>query len=177
MKFVHVLPTCQNNDKILESIKKSVFPVQKVHLVICDDDLGEFKDMETTLRSVFEVETIDVRLLDIDAMVNKILRAINTEIDCGNMVFLNTTDSPEILNFAFHVSAQISGCKLYTGVPTKDKGVEVLDIPVKPRRLVEDDKLKIIKILHQAGDELESLDKLIHLFEVENMKGLSELRA
>lgn len=180
VKFVHIVSICKNKDNILESLKESVFPVQKVYLVQFDNsDIElEVKDMEKILRSVFEVDIIDVCHLEIGDMVNELLRVINYELGCGNMVFLNSTDSPEILNFVFYVCAHIAGCKLYTGIPTKEReGIEVLDISVEPCRSIDHDKLTIIKILHQEGDELDSLDKLIHLFEVERNKGPDKIKA
>lgn len=134
MTFVHMVSMCQNKDKILESLKKSASPVQKVYLILCDNESREeIKDVEKTLRLLLEVNVIDVRQLDIDDIINELLKAINNEIGYGNMVFLNSTDSPEILDFAFHVSAQISGCTLYTGIPTTDgQGIdELLNIPVE----------------------------------------------
>lgn len=166
MKFVHIVSICQNKDDILESLKESIFPVQKVYLVLCDNDLqDETKDIEKTLKLVFGVDIIDVCQLDIGDIVNELLKVINNEISSGNRVFLNSTGSPEILNFAFSVSAHLSGCKLYTGIPAEDKqGIDgVMNVPVESYKSTVDDRLKIIKILHQEGDELESLDRLIRL--------------
>ncbi len=182
MKFVHMVPVCQNKENVFKSLKKSIFPVQKIYLVLWDNDLqDEINGIEKTLKLVFRVDIIDVCQLDIGDMVNELLQVINHEICSGNMVFLNSTDSPEILNFAFSVSAQISRCKLYTGISTKNRQVidEVIEIPVEPLRPLEEDKLKIIRILHQEGGELESLDKLIDLFlfELENMKEIDRIRA
>lgn len=154
MKFVHIVSASQNKDNVLESLKQSIFPVQKVYLVLCGNDLEvEAKDMEKTLKLVFEVDTIDVCQLDVGEIINELLKVINNEMDYGNMVLLNSTGSPEILDFTFHISAQTSGCKLYIGIPIEDgQGIsEVLDIPVEPPKLIGDVELKIIKILHQEG--------------------------
>lgn len=133
MTFVHMVSMCQNKDKILKSFKKCASPAQKVYLILYDNEpRDKIKDVEKTLRLLLEVNIIDVRQLDIDGIINELLKVINKEISYGNMVFLNSTESPEILDYAFHVSAQISGCTLYTGVSTTDgQGIdEVLNIPV-----------------------------------------------
>lgn len=180
MKVVHIAAVCQNKSKVLESLKKNGHPVQRVYLVLWDKFAGEkeVEDLRKNLRAVAEVERIDVCDLEVDAMVDELLKIVNKELDNGNEVLLNSTESPEILHFVFYTTAHLSSCKLYTGIPTEDRqGIgEVLKVPVVPCKPLDDDKLKIIKILHREGDELESLDKLIHLFEMEsNTKGLQRI--
>ncbi|MFW6185911.1 MAG: DUF6293 family protein [Halobacteriota archaeon] len=171
MRSIHVATICPNKDVILDSLKKSGYPVQKVYLVSCDQksQKNRFEDIENALRAVAETEIIDVSHMEVDNMVEELLKTVDEELENGNRVFLNSTDAPEVLHLALYTTARITGCKLYAGVSKGGGRVdEVMEIPLIPYNSIERDKLRIIKIIHQEGDELESLDKLIHLFEVES---------
>ncbi len=173
MKSVHIATIGPDKYTIIDSLKKSGYPVQKVYLVSCDkisqkNPFEDIEDIENALRAVAETDIIDVSHMEVDDMVDELLKTVDKELEKGNKVFLNSTDASEVLHLALYTTARITKCKLYAGVSKGGRVYEVMEIPLIPYNSIERDKLRIIKIIHNEGDELESMDKLIHLFEVKS---------
>ncbi len=176
-KVVHVMPVGVNKERLLESIRKSGYPIQKVYLVLGKDiDVDEnavseaAAEIEKTLNVLVEVDKITVEKVDVYAAALDMLRVIKKEIDEGSEVLINATDASRTLCLASYVAAQLSGSKLYMAVPKiedgKEAGIErIEEIPIPPIKRISDDKILIIKTIQEQGGEVESINKLIELLE------------
>jgi len=173
-KVIHVIPVGFKKDMLLESIRQSKHPIQKAYLVVGKDREEEIyrisEEIEKTLKVLVEVEIIHVDKLDVYTAVSEILRVIKKELTEGNKVFVNVTDSPRTLCLACVISAQLSGCRLYTAIPMYENGnevgiAEVIEIPIPKPKRISSDKMKLVKLVYENGGVIESINKLIDLFE------------
>ncbi len=176
-KVVHVMPVGVNKERLLESIRKSGYPIQKVYLVLGKDiDLDEeavnnaAAEIEKTLNVLVEVGKIEVEKMDIYAAALDMLKVIKKEIDEGSEVLINATDASRTLCLASYVAAQLSGSKLYMAIPKiengKEAGIEkIVEVAIPPLKRISDDKILIIKTIQEQGGEVESINKLIELLE------------
>lgn len=177
-KVVHIMPVGPEKEILLESIKKSGHPIQKVYLVLGKDkNLAEEKEaykaateIEKTLNVLIEVEKIYVDKLDVYSAVLDMLKVIKQELSEGNDVLINSTGSTKTMCIACYIASQLSGSKLYMVIPKfkGDKEVEidrVAEILIPPLKRVGEDKIVIIKTIDEEGGEVESINKLIELLE------------
>ncbi|RUM35125.1 MAG: hypothetical protein DSY33_00250 [Archaeoglobus sp.] len=176
-KVVHVMPVGVNKERLLESIRKSGYPIQKVYLVLGRDvDLdweavkNSAAEIERTLNVLVEVEKIDIEKMSVYAAALDMLKTIKREIDEGSDVLINTTDASRTFCLASYVAAQLSGSKLYMAIPKIEDGKEVgieriEEIAIPPVKKTSDDKILIIKTIQEQGGEVESINKLIELLE------------
>ncbi len=176
-KVVHVIPVGVNKERLLESIRKSGYPIQKVYLVIgkeIDYDPKSIEEsaneIEKTLKVLVDVDKILVDKIDVYAVALEILKTIKSELDAGSEVLINTTDASRIMCLSSYVVAQLSGSKLYMAIPKfedgKEVGIErVEEILVPPLKRISDDKMLIIRTIQEQGGEVESINKLIELLE------------
>jgi len=177
-KVVHIMPVGPEKDILLESIKKSGHPIQKVYLVLGKDKnlSGEKEaykaatEIEKTLNVLIEVEKIYVDKLDIYSAVLEMLKVIKKEISEGNDVLINSTGSTKTMCIACYVASQLSGSKLYMVIPKfkgdKVVGIDrVVEILIPPLKRIGEDKIVIIKTIDEEGGEVESINKLIELLE------------
>ncbi len=176
-KVVHVMPVGVNKERLLESIRKSGYPIQKVYLVLGKDiDLDEkavnsaAAEIEKTLNVLVEVGKIEVEKMDVYAAALDMLKIIKKEIDEGSEVLINATDASRTLCLASYVAAQLSNSKLYMAIPKVEDGKEVgiekiVEIAIPPLKRISDDKILIIKTIQEQGGEVESINKLIELLE------------
>ncbi len=176
-KVVHVMPVGVNKERLLESIRKSGYPIQKVYLVLGKDiDLDEeavnkaAAEIEKTLNVLVEVGKIQVEKMDVYAAALDMLKVIKKEIDEGSEVLINATDASRTLCLASYVAAQLSNSKLYMAIPKVENGKEVgiekiVEVAIPPLKRISDDKILIIKTIQEQGGEVESINKLIELLE------------
>ncbi|MFP3908801.1 MAG: DUF6293 family protein [Halobacteriota archaeon] len=191
-KVVHIMPVGLKKDRLLESIRQSGYPIQKVYLVMGKDkDLsGEQEiykvaaDIEQTLSVLVEVEKIYVDKLNVYSAALDILGVVKKEFDGGNKILINATDSPRTLCIACYVSAQLSSSTLYIAMPKYENGNEVgisdvINIPIPPLKKISDDKLTVVKTVREQDGEVESINRLIDLFEgkTDNQKKYMAQRA
>lgn len=177
-KVVHIMPVGLKKERLLESIRQSGYPIQKVYLVLGKDKKlsGESEtynianEIEKTLNVLVEVEKIFVNKLDVYAAALEMLKVVKKEHDEGNEVLINATDSPRTLCIACYISAQLSSNRLYIAMPLYENGNEVgiadvVEIPIPPLKRISNDKLTVVKTVQEQGGEVESINKLIDLFE------------
>ncbi len=176
-RVVHVMPIGVNKERLLESIRKSGYPIQKVYLVLGKDIDVDFEavktsaaEIEKTLNVLVEVDKINVDKIDVYTAALDMLKVIKKELDEGSEVLINATDASRTLCLASYVAAQLSGSKLYMAIPKIEDGKEVgieriEEIAIPPLKRVSDDKLLIIKTIQEQGGEVESINKLIELLE------------
>jgi len=177
-KVVHIMPVGLKKERLLESIRRSGYPIQKVYLVLGKDKKlsGEenvhktAEEIEKTLNVLVEVEKIYVDKLDVYSAALEMLKVIKKEITEGNKVLINASDSVRTLCISCYVAAQLSGSKLYIALPKYENGEEVgidkvVEIPIPPLKKISDDKLVIVKTLQEQGGEVESINRLIELLE------------
>lgn len=191
-KVVHIMPVGLKKDRLLESIRQSGYPIQKVYLVLGKDKKlsGEeetykiAEEIEKTLNVLVEVDKIYVDKLNVYAAALEILSVIKEELVDGNEILINASDSPRTLCIACYISAQLSGSKLYIAMPKYENGNEVgianvIEIPIPPLKRISNDKLTVVKTVQEQGGEVESINKLIDLFEgkTDNQKKYMAQRA
>ncbi|AEA46647.1 HFX_2341 family transcriptional regulator domain-containing protein [Archaeoglobus veneficus] len=177
-KVVHIMPVGLNKERLLESIRRSGYPIQKVYLVLGNDKglSGEedvhkaAEEIEKTLNVLVEVEKIYVDKLDVYSAALDMLKVIKTELDEGNEILINASDAPRTLCIACYIAAQLSGSRLYIAMPKYEGGKEVgiekiVEIPIPPLKRISDDKIVIVKTIQEQGGEVESINKLIELLE------------
>ncbi|RLI78991.1 hypothetical protein DRP05_05445 [Archaeoglobales archaeon] len=177
-KVVHIMPVGEEKEVLLESIKKSGHPIQKVYLVLGKDkNLPEEKEaykaateIEKTLNVLIEVDKIYVDKLDVYSAVLDMLKAIKQEVSEGNDVLINATGASKTMCIACYIASQLSGSKLYMVIPKFKAGKEVefdrvTEILVPPLKRVGEDKIVIIRTIDDEGGEVESINKLIELLE------------
>lgn len=175
-KVVHIMPVGPEKEILLESIKKSGHPIQKVYLVLGKDkNLADEKEaykaateIEKTLNVLIEVEKIYVDKLNVYSAVLDMLKVIKKELSEGNDVLINATGSTKTMCIACYIASQLSGSRLYMVIPKLgEKGAidRVVEIPIPPLKRVGEDKIVIIKTISGEGGEVESINKLIELLE------------
>ncbi len=177
-KVVHIMPVGLNKDRLLESIRRSGYPIQKVYLVLGKDkslsgeeDIHKAADeVEKTLNVLVEVEKVYVDKLDVYAAALGMLEVIKRELDENNEILINASDSPRTLCIACYIAAQLSGGKLYIAMPRyrggEEAGIEkIVEIPIPPLKRISDDKIVIVKTIQEQGGEVGSINRLIELLE------------
>lgn len=176
-KVIHIMPVGLRKERLLESIRKSGYPIQKVYLVLeknkgpsREDIYRAAEEIEKTLNVLVEVEKIYVDMLDVYAAALEMLGVIKKELTEGNEVLINASDSTRTLCIACYVAAQLSGSKLYMAMPRYEDGKEVgidrvVEIPIPSLKKISDDRLVIVKTIEEQGGEVESINKLIELLE------------
>jgi len=122
-RVVHVMPVGVNKERLLESIRKSGYPIQKVYLVLGKDIDMDFEavktsaaEIEKTLKVLVEVDKINVDKMDVYTAALDMLKVIKVEMDEGSDVLINVTDASRTLCLASYVAAQLSGSKLYMAI-------------------------------------------------------------
>ncbi len=161
MDVVHVITVDSDADKIVDSVKASGYPIHKAYLVFDRDDAKKAVDeVSKVLSSLVDVEELRVDNTKVYAAVWDILRTIRKEVENGNQVLINISDSDKFMCLACFISAQVSGSKIYMLTPS---GVSELLTP--PIKTINEDKLEIIKVLDKEGGEVDSINKLIELVE------------
>ena len=108
---------------------------------------------------------MDVELVSLDGQnvygaVWEILGTIRGEVERGSQVLINISDSDRFMCLACFIAAQISGSKIY--MLTTGGVSELLTPPIK---MINEDKLQIIKVLDKEGGEVDSINRLIELVE------------
>lgn len=177
-KVVHIIPIGVNVERLLDSIKESGYPIQKVYLVLGKDkELSGEKEIyanadeiEKTLKVLIEVERVYIDKLDVYSSALEILKVIKKELSEGNDVLINATDAPRTTVISCYIAAQLSESRLYIALPRYENGKEVgidriVEIPIPPLKKISNDKVDIIKLIRDNGGEVESINKLIDLLE------------
>jgi DNA-binding transcriptional ArsR family regulator len=177
-KVVHIIPIGVNEERLLDSIRKSGYPIQKVYMVLGSDETlsGEKEihakadEIEKTLKVLIEVERVYVDKLNVYSAALEILKVIKKELVEENEVMINATDAPRTLVISCYIAAQLSGSRLYIALPKYEDGKEVgidriLEISIPPLKKISNDKVVIIKLIQDNGGEVESINRLIDLLE------------
>ncbi|MBE8539886.1 DUF6293 family protein [Geoglobus acetivorans] len=169
-KAVHVIAVGRNKERIMESLKLSGYPIQKAYLIIPDGEgyMEVAEDLEKMLSVLVEIEKIRVSETDVYDSAIKILDQIKPEIAEGNNLLINATDSPRTLMISLYLVAQLTGGRLYVGMPKyekdKEAGIEkIVEIPVPPLKRIGQDKITILKAIYENGKEVDSINTLIKL--------------
>ncbi len=161
VSFVHVISVESNTAEIVDSVKMSGHPIHKAYLIFDKDEAKKYVDeVKNTLSSLVEVETLELKSDGVYDAVVDILKTVRKEIDAGNTVLFNITDSSKLTCLACFISAQISEGKIYI-----KKGDSVVEIPTPPIKKVNEDKLEILRALEREGGSVDSINKLIELVE------------
>lgn len=191
-KVVHIMPVGLNKNRLLESIRQSGYPIQKVYLAMGKNNAlsGEnevyrvAEEIEQTLSVLVEVEKIYVDKLNVYSAALDMLEIVKQESEEGNKVLINATDSPRTLCIACYISAQLSSNTLYIAMPKYESGSEVgisdvINIPIPPLKKISEDKLTVVKTVREQDGEVESINRLIDLFEgkTDNQKKYMAQRA
>lgn len=168
-KVVHVIPVGPNKESILESIKKSGYPIQKAYLVLnkgyVDREHKIADELEENLKALVNVKRILVDFIVYNA-AQEILKVIKREQEEGNIVLVNATGSTNILCIACYIAAQLSGSTFYwklDDVVPRVSSVAELQLP--STKEVNKDRLEIIKTLQDNGGSVSSLKELIEIIE------------
>jgi DNA-binding transcriptional ArsR family regulator len=177
-KVVHIIPIGVNEERLLDSIRKSGYPIQKVYMVLGSDETlsGEKEihakadEIEKTLKVLIEVERVYVDKLNVYSAALEILKVIKKELVEENEVMINATDAPRTLVISCYIAAQLSGSRLYIALPKYEDGKEIgidriLEISIPPLKKISNDKVEIIKLIQDNGGEVESINRLIDLLE------------
>lgn len=160
MKHVHIIPAGSNKENLLESLKQSDYPVQRIYLVIQrGDEERVAEELEQTLKVLIDVEKVYVDS-DFYGAVYEILNVVRREKDVGNRVFINVAGCSRLLALACYISAQLSESMLYT---TQNGTVTEISFP--PLKKINDDKLRILKALQENNGEIMSVKALIDVVE------------
>lgn len=158
---VHVITVESNPAEIVNSVKMSNHPIHKAYLVFDKDDAkSAVEEVKDTLSSLVDVSVIKLKEEQVYDAVEEILKTIRKEVDSGNTVFFNITDSDRLMCLACFISGQISDSKIYMKV-----GDNITEIQAPPMKKVNKDKLEILMALHKEGGSVESINKLIELVE------------
>lgn len=161
ISFVHVISVESNTAEIVDSVKMSGHPIHKAYLIFDSEESKKYVDeVKGTLSSLVEVEVLELKSDGVYEAVVDILRTVRKEVDAGNTVLFNITDSDKLTCLACFISAQISESKIYT-----KKGDSVIEIPTPPIKKVNEDKLEILRALEREGGSVDSINKLIELVE------------
>ncbi len=177
-KVVHIMPVGVKRERLLDSIRISGYPIQKVYLVLGEDKTlsGEqeiynnAEDIEKTLKVLIEVERIYIDRLNVYSAALEVLKAIKRELTEGNEVLINASDAPRATVISCYIAAQLSGSRIYIALPKFENGEEVgiervVEVPIPPLKKISNDKLVIVKLIQEQGDEVESINRLIELLE------------
>ncbi|RLI81158.1 hypothetical protein DRP07_07925, partial [Archaeoglobales archaeon] len=169
-KVVHIIPIGVNVERLLDSIKGSGYPIQKVYIVLGKDKTlsGEKEiyakadEIERTLKVLIEVERVYVDKLNVYSSALEILKVIKKELSEGNEVLINATDAPRTTVISCYIAAQLSESRLYIALPKYEKGKEIgidriIEIPIPPLKKISNDKVDIIKLIRDNGGEVESI--------------------
>ncbi|WP_456468538.1 HFX_2341 family transcriptional regulator domain-containing protein [Archaeoglobus sp.] len=158
---VHVITVESKPSEIVDSVKMSGYPIHKAYLVFDMDEAKKaVEDVKSTLSSLVDVDIIRIKERGIYDAVEQILKTVRKEVDSGNTVLFNITDSDKLLCLACFISGQISESKIYM----KTNG-SVVEIQTPPMKKVNEDKLEILRALDKEGGAVDSINKLIELVE------------
>lgn len=170
-KVVHIVNLGLEKEIILESIKRSGYPIHKAILVLAKSEEGNqvlenAEEIEKKLSVLVDVERIYTEGEGILSSAVEILSKIKKEIEDENEVLINLSDSSNGLCMACFIAAQISGCTVYTSKTNESEAVKTIEeIPRLPLKTINKDKMELIKIIKENGGTVESIDKIIDLFE------------
>ncbi len=115
VSFVHVISVESNTAEIVDSVKMSGHPIHKAYLIFDSEESKKHVDeVKKTLSSLVEVEVLELKSDGVYDAVVEILRTVRKEVDAGNTVLFNITDSDKLTCLACFISAQISESKIYT---------------------------------------------------------------
>jgi len=163
MIYVHIVPVGENWKIILNSMKMYEKPVQKAYFILSEEDKSVRKSvefLEIALEDSIKIEKVYVNGKDLYSTALKILEIIVQEKRAGNCVYVNLSDvTTKELCLACLLSAQISKSNVYMAIsPNK-----IVDISLPLPKPIGDDKIRILKTIHENGGEVESIDQLIEL--------------
>jgi DNA-binding transcriptional ArsR family regulator len=161
VSFVHVITVESNTAEIVDSVKMSGYPIHKAYLIYDKEtSKGAVEEVKKTLSSLVEVEVVKIEENGVYKAVEEILKTVRKEMDSGNTVLFNITDSDRLMCLASFISAQISESKIY--MKLADGAREIQTPPIKK---VNDDKLEILRALDGEGGKVDSINRLIELVE------------
>uniref|UniRef100_A0A7C3MAT2 CRISPR locus-related DNA-binding protein n=1 Tax=Archaeoglobus fulgidus TaxID=2234 RepID=A0A7C3MAT2_ARCFL len=161
VSFVHVISVESNSSEIVESVKMCGQAIHKAYLIFDKDEARKYVDeVRNVLSSLVEVEVLELKGGGVYDAVVEILRTVRKEVEAGNNVLFNITDSSKFTCLACFISAQISEGKIYA-----KKGSSVVEIPTPPIKKVNEDKLEILRALEKEGGSVDSINRLIELVE------------
>ncbi len=171
-KVVHVIAIGMNKDRVMESLKGSGYPIQKAYLVVPEsrEYEGIAEEFEKVLSVLVEIEKIKVADTDVFGSAIKILQTLKKELDEGNIIYINATDSPRTLMVSLYITAQLTGGKMYVALPKYEGGKEVgiseiVEIQAPPLKRIGQDKIKILKAIYNNGKVVDSINSLIKIVE------------
>ncbi|WP_290597284.1 MULTISPECIES: DUF6293 family protein [unclassified Archaeoglobus] len=158
---VHVITVESNPSEIVDSVKMSGYPIHKAYLVFDRDEAKKaVEEVKRTLSSLVDVDIIRINDNGIYDAVEQILKTVRKEVDGGNTLLFNITDSDKLMCLACFISGQISESKIYM----KANG-GVAEVQTPPMKKVNEDKLEILRALDKEGGAVDSINKLIELVE------------
>lgn len=158
---VHVITVESNPDEIVDSVKMSGYPIHKAYLVFDKDEANKaVEKVKRTLSSLVDVKMMRISDNGIYDAVEQILKTVRKEVDEGNTLLFNITDSDKLMCLACFISGQVSESKIYM----KANG-GVVEVQTPPIKKVNEDKLEILRALEKEGGAVDSINKLIELVE------------
>jgi len=158
---VHVIAVESKPSEIVESVKMSGYPIHKAYLVFSSEKArNAVEKVKDTLSSLVDVEIVELKESTVYDAVEQILRTIRKEVDEGNTLLFNITDSDKLICLSCFISAQISESKIYMKA---DAGV--VEVATPPMKKVNEDKLEILRALEKEGGGVDSINRLIELVE------------
>ena len=158
---VHVITVESKPNEIVDSVKMSGYPIHKAYLVFDKDEAkGAVDEVKATLSSLVDVDLVRLAEGGVYDAVEEILKTVRKEVDGGNTVLFNITDSDKLMCLACFISAQISASEIYM-----KSGSEIAKIDTPPIKQVNEDKLEILRALDKEGGSVDSINRLIELVE------------
>ncbi|WP_202319962.1 HFX_2341 family transcriptional regulator domain-containing protein [Archaeoglobus neptunius] len=158
---VHVITVESKAGDIVDSVKMSGYPIHKAYLVFDKEEAKKTVDeVKTTLSSLVDVGEVKLEDDGVYSAVEVILKTVRSEVDKGNTVLFNITDSDKLMCLACFISAQISSSDIYM-----KSGSEITRIETPPIKQINEDKLEILRALDKEGGSVDSINRLIELVE------------
>lgn len=170
-KLIHIVTLGFEKDVVLESIKRCGYPIHKAILVIAksiteNQVFKNAEEVEKKLSVLIDVEKVYIDEEEVFSSAINILGIAKREIEDGNEVLINLSDSPSGLCAAGFIAAQILDCTLYKAKTNGSGALKPIEeIPRLPLKTINKDKIGLIKTIKENRGTVESIDKIIDLFE------------
>ncbi|MET1123990.1 MAG: DUF6293 family protein [Archaeoglobaceae archaeon] len=161
MRVVHLILAGERPSVILDGIKASGYPIHGAYVFYEDEESKKIaENVKKVLSSLIDIETVQIPSGGVYAAVWEILKAARREKDAGAKLVLGVATHSRRLAMAAVVAAQIAGGDL---IVFREDGIEKIATP--PISMVNEDKMKILRVLESEGGEVDSINRLIELIE------------
>ncbi|MEM2030507.1 MAG: DUF6293 family protein [Archaeoglobaceae archaeon] len=160
-----------HRERLLDSINALNLPVNKIILLIGDEELSGEKrvrevaeELRNELKSSFEVKIAGINKRSVIRAVIQLLDIIRAEKTGRRDVVINASGSLRTLAIAGYIAACVARCRIFTSIPKYDEnfeeiGVEqMIEIPTLPIDFPGEEQLRVLSMIENG---VNSLDELI----------------